>query len=162
MKKQILTKKAPIMKETILIILPVLFFILFTHGSCERDEETGLKSCDDTCADEKTIESIENDTGKIFINNHYVTNDGDTNAVFGITVNHEDFKTDTFTLFPENERKILVPCNLPNEFNTDNLLILFSGKKKSCCNELTQPNWRISYGCKLELTKIRKISKMKN
>ena len=149
------------MKRTISIILPALFFILFIQGSCESEseEKINLKSCNNTCANEMTIENIENDTGKIFINNRYVTNDGDTNSVFGITVNQKDFKTDTFTLFPENERKILVPCNLPDEFNTDNLLILFSGKKKSCCNELTQTNWRISYGCKLELTKIRKISK---
>ena len=127
------------------------FFLcsLFIFGCKSEDEE--LSICADSCTDEVTTDVLEEVHAKVILNNTAINDDGEISKFFAITINPDDLNKDTWNIVSEF---ILAPCNLPERYKKENLHIIISGNKKSCCNVLTQPHWRGSYGCKFEITDI--------
>lgn len=80
----------------------------------------------------------------------------DTGSVYVITVSKWDMLL--YKNRPIHEwDSILVPYpELPVEYREDNLRVLFSGEKNSCCDLLTLPAADGSFGCKLEMDSIEK------
>lgn len=135
------------------IILPYII-MTFTAYSCEKEPQN--QDCDEN----SIIETYSNISGKIFINNQYFTNEGDTAYIYSITISMKDFYSDNVTFFHSepwmiDTDSILVPLNLPENFKIDNLRIIFSCDKLNCCKVLTQPNWRVGYGCNCRITDIK-------
>jgi hypothetical protein len=131
--------------------LIVLIFISLIVLSCKSDKDE-LSICETTCDNETVTNHLDDVCAKVFINNTYTDDDGKIYTVYAITINPDDLDTNTRTVSSDF---ILAPCNLPNRYKKENLNIVVSGNRKSCCNQFTQPNWRYSYGCKFEITEIR-------
>jgi len=134
------------MKAIVIVVLCSLFV-----SSCNPDKEEVLL-CDSNCEDEVTTEVLNEVEGKVVINSTYTTAAGETRVEYAITTNPGDLDKETWDLF---SGRILAPCNLPERYRKENLPVMISGRKKSCCNQLTQPNFRYAYGCKFEITAIR-------
>ena len=132
------------------IMIQVIFFSLI---GCNEEEQEQF-SCQNSCFDEYITETYTNIKGKVFINNFYITENSDTNYIYAITISNKDLHSSNWTIYPDS---ILIPCNLPNEFKTNNQKIIISGFKKSCCQLLTHPNIRGGYGCKFEIKRIDKF-----
>jgi hypothetical protein len=111
-----------------------------------------VQLCESRCEEETTTEILNDVQGKVVINNTYINDAGETVAVYAITTNPDDLDKDTWELF---SGFVLAPCNLPESYKKENLGVVISGRKRSCCNQLTQPNFKSAYGCKFEITKIR-------
>lgn len=119
-----------------LIILPFLFI------SCQEEEVSYQSTCEVTCEDESVTKV-------------YTSTDGLIRKVV-IGPDSEGDILNTFYVIQDYENNILVPCNkLANEYQKDSLKIQFSGNEMSCCNLITQPHYRVSYGCKFEITSIK-------
>lgn len=119
-----------------LIILPLLCI------SCQEEALSYQSTCEVTCEDES-------------VSKVYTSTDGLIRKVV-IGPDAEGKILDTFYVIQDYEQNILVPCNkLTNEFQKDSLKIQFSGNEMSCCNLITQPHYRVSYGCKFEITSIK-------
>jgi hypothetical protein len=131
-------------------LIVLIFFSLFVLG-CNSDEDE-LSLCETTCDNETVTDHLDEVRGKVFVNNTFTDDDGKIFTVYAITINPADLNTNTWTVSSDS---ILAPCNLPNRYKKENLNIVVSGNKKSCLNQLTQPNFKYSYGCKFEITSIR-------
>ena len=130
-------------------ILALLLCSLFIV-SCKSDEND-LSICETTCDDETVTDRLDNVRAKVIVNNTYTNDAGEIFTVYAITINPDDLNSDTWTIDADF---ILAPCNLPDRFKKENSTIIISGNRKSCCSQLTQPDFRTSYGCKFEITKI--------
>ena len=123
---------------------------LLIFGCKSEDEE--LSICADSCTDEITTDRLEEVYAKVIINNTATNDDGEILKFFALSINPDDLDKDTWSIVSEF---ILVPCNLPERYEKENLHVIISGNRKSCCNVLTQPYFRGAYGCKFEITDIR-------
>jgi len=130
----------------------LLVFFLFVLLSCKSDNEE-LAICETACDNGVLLDQLENVRAKVIVNNTYSDDDGGVSTIYAITINPDDLDSDTWTVEPD---LILAPCNLPNNYKKGNLNIILSGNRKSCCNQLTKPNFKTSYGCVFEITKIEK------
>ena len=138
------------------IVLPYIILIFIAYA-CDRDTQSHDFDCDENII----IETYSDIPGKVFINNQFFTNDGDTAYIYAITISIKDFCSDKVTFFHSEPwtimtDSILVPVNLTDDFRINNLRIRLSGNKLDCCQELTQPDWKAGYGCKFIITDIRK------
>ncbi len=138
------------------IVLPNIILI-FTANSCDKNTQSHDFNCDENTI----IETYSDIPGKVFINNQYFTYDGDTSYIYAITISIKDFYSDKVTFFHSapwtiKTDSILVPVNLADDFRINNLRIILSGNKLDCCEELTQPDWRVGYGCKFIIADIKK------
>ncbi len=131
------------------ILLVTLCSLVIFGCNPEKDD---VQLCGSSCEDEATTEVFNDVQGKVVINNTYVNEAGETVAVYAITTNPDDQDKDTWDLF---SGFVLAPCNLPEAYKKDNLRVVISGRKKSCCSQLTQANFKSAYGCKFEITEIR-------
>lgn len=129
----------------------LLFFGALSILSCQSEKDQ-LSVCETTCDDEVISDRLGDVPAKVIINNTYTSAEGKTFAVHAITINPADLDNQDWTVDPDF---ILAPCNLPDRLKKDNLAVVISGNRKSCCNQLTQPNFRTAYGCKFEITDIR-------
>jgi hypothetical protein len=137
-------------------VLPYIILIFIVYA-CDRDTQSN----DLNCNENSIIETYSDIQGKVFINNQFFTYNGDTAYIYAITISIKDFYSDKVTFFHSESwtimtDSILVPVNLTDDFKINDLRIRLSGNKLDCCQELTQPNWRVGYGCKFIITDIRK------
>jgi hypothetical protein len=133
------------------IIIPLcIFFSLFIFGCKPGDDE--LSICSNPCQDEIITDILNDIPAKVIINNTYKNDEGKELPVYALTINPDDLEKDTWSLNPEY---ILAPCNLQARYRKENLQVIISGNRKSCCNILTQPHFRWAYGCKFEITNIK-------
>jgi len=101
---------------------------------------------DQTCPEGKVVEQIEN---KPFL----VVNDRGHGLPSSL-VPFEKRERGESLLSDE----ILVPCNLPEKFRRADAVVKISGSRSDCCNLLTLPNLRVSWGCHFEITSIEKAN----
>ncbi|WP_125185160.1 hypothetical protein [Botryobacter ruber] len=120
----------------------IMIFLLAT--SCKTEEPIMQIACGQSCKDEVLAETIINKQGKIVI----------VNDVFCITTDSASLNRGGYIVGSEN---ILVPCNLSDDYKVSELKVIISGQKSSCCNLVTLPVLRTSFGCKFEVTSIKKL-----
>ncbi|NJO00247.1 MAG: hypothetical protein HC880_00015 [Bacteroidia bacterium] len=134
------------------LILPGLLATMATQ--CPEDDGTITPCQYISCQDETLTERLIDVEGEIIrmsgIDNLPAEMGG---VIYGIQLDAQYFGQPGYTITDD----ILVPCEeLPDEFKEHNLRVLVSGNRKSCCRLLSLPNLLSGFGCKLELTAIRR------
>lgn len=135
-----------------LFIIQIVIFII----GCEKKQSNTLPECSYNGVNEEFTEVFNEKLGKVVLNHNYTDYEGNQHSVYAITIALKDLNSNTWIPYKDST---LVPCNLPDNFKENNLLVVFSGNKSNCCDILTHPQLRTSYGCKLELTDIKHFEK---
>ena len=133
------------MKQSIILTLSVLGTLGCT------DEDYNLSVFETSYDHETVTERLESVRAKVVVNNTAIDSAGESFNVYALTLNPDDLDRDTWEIVPEF---ILAPANLPEQFQAGNLNVVVSGNRTSSCEQLTQPNFRFSYGCEFEITAI--------
>ncbi len=130
--------------------------LLLTAFSCDKDGQQTKSICENSCEEEVVMKELSNVTAKVITVCPTRDENGDyINCIYAISIDEGWLDNSSW---PEPSDNILVPCNnIPSEFRKVNLRVSISGLKKSCCNLLTKPEFRASFGCKFEITSIEKI-----
>ena len=119
-----------------------ILIVYLLNNSCAQENDS---VCEHNCDDESVVEQISDQRARVIEHERFG---------FILTTNQDDFNRDFFTATNEF---ILVPCNWNNSFS-DNSVVIISGNKKSCCNLLSYPMERRSFGCKFEITSIKHVA----
>lgn len=128
------------------MLFPLTMILLLIFG-CKEEEPQMQTACEKSCENEQVIESIHNGEYKVS------------------KIENLPFQLVPLSAINKGKTEpdeILVPCNLPKEFQKEGLVVLVSGNKKNCCNLLTLPNYRVSWGCKFEISSIEKLESVQD
>ncbi len=115
------------------IIWYTFFCLILLRGiiSCENADVIETKN-ESNCKNETVIKE-------------YFSEEGIIREII-IGPNSEGNNLDTIYAIQDASEKILVPSiDLKHELQRDSLKIEFSGNSTSCCNLITQPNYRSSF-----------------
>lgn len=135
----------------------VILFIVMINTGCEKDE-SHIECLEVTCEDEETKEIYSNESGVI---RELVIGHNPNGESYDFIPENPSGKVEPYSLFVilAKDNELLIPCqNLLGSFMDDSMAVTFSGTRIACCNLLTQPNVRTSFGCKFEITSIELLS----
>lgn len=125
------------------VIYNLFYLVLLTiNSSCYQDDSTENLNGNINCENETVKDTISEVRGKI------VKVDG----VYSITTDSESLEENGYIIGSEN---ILVPYDLEEKYKNEELQVILSGYKISCCGLLSLPQIRNGFGCKFEITSIK-------
>jgi len=101
--------------------------------------------CEENCDNESVLEVITDQKARVIKLERFG---------FILSTNPKDFDRESYEASNEF---ILVPCNWNYDFKP-NTMVVISGKKKSCCNLIADPQVWGQYGCKFEITSIEHLT----
>ena len=122
-----------------------VLWLLFMSTSCALEDTN--TPCKKMCMDESVIEKIINVPGKI------VQIQNTENKIDYLFIDIDPAFLDKQGYSTSNETT-LVPCNLSEHYK-NGMRVVVSGKKMSCCDLITLPMLRYSWGCKFEISSIK-------
>jgi len=133
------------MKKSIKIFI---YLILLINLSCAQDDPN--TDCNNECDEVSVTEEISEVNAKVVLieNEEYNLNYKflDIDPEF---LDKEGYSTSNQTT--------LIPCELSDNYR-DGMKVIVSGKKLDCCNIISLPSIRKSWGCKFEITSIEHLT----
>jgi hypothetical protein len=141
------------MKANTLKVL-IISLVLTTSLSCRKDNSitpieaekpsTEEFNCEKfNCKDAKVVQTLANIEAKVI----------QIQDVYCLTIDPTDFEIDGFKINGEN---ILVLCQeLHSDLQKINQRVIVSGQKMDCCELLTLPYLRVSFGCLFKISSIK-------
>lgn len=147
------------MKKQINSIL-ISFFLL--SASCAQEETTTVcdkvctKKCSSSlCENIQITTKFDNEAGVI---KEIVIGDNPGGISHDLLLDGNYHQNRPFKLYliTTVTNELLVPCEpIAENLMIDSLAVYFTGNKTDCCNVLTQPNIRTSYGCMIDIISIK-------
>lgn len=134
-------------------MINLIFLSLWmTIASCAQNE---IKSdCDSRCANTSVLENIVKRKGKIV---HILSKDKGYEADYWIIdVDPNFYEKGGYSTSNETT---LVPCNLNEKYLVNGMKVVVSGERLNCCNLLTHPQLRYSWGCKFNVIAVEALPK---
>jgi predicted glycosyltransferase len=119
-------------------------FILLINLSCAQEDT--FTNCDNICEKATSIEEINNIPAKIV---HLQNTKYNLDYIF-FDIDPEFLDKEGYSTSNET---VLIPCELDKSY-TDGMKVIISGRKIDCCNIISLPSIRKSWGCKFEMTSI--------
>ncbi len=123
-------------------------FILVINFSCAQEET--FTNCDNICEKATSIEEINNIPAKIV---HLKNTKYNLDYMF-FDIDPEFLDKEGYSTSNET---VLIPCELDKSY-TDGMKVIISGRKIDCCNIISLPSIRKSWGCKFEITSIEHLT----
>ncbi len=119
-----------------LVYLSILFLLIMSTG-CEDEDD---------CRNMQIVGHLSNVKAKVI----------DFNGQFVLTTDSTSLINPGYRIGSNN---ILVPCGfIPKNLQIDERIVIISGNKTSCCDQLTLPTLRTSFGCKFEISSIEQLT----
>ncbi|WP_157366822.1 hypothetical protein [Algoriphagus vanfongensis] len=133
--------------KSLLYLFPLC--CLWIVAGCVQEESHS--QCGIACGEgESVIEILENRQGKIV----HIQNLEQNLDYWFIDIDQNYFDKEGYS---KSNETTLIPCN-PNQNFTNGSRVVVSGKRLNCCNLITWPQLRYSWGCKFEITSIESIN----
>jgi hypothetical protein len=139
-------------------LLPLCFWLVSTSCSQEVPDSQSMELCENKCENMNIAKMYNNEIGRVRQLVIGSNPDGESYDFLCDNLNIEDAPYFMFVILTTDNDVLVLSESLPTVLRRDNIQVNFSGNRFDCCDLLTQPNIRTTFGCKFKITSIEPIA----